>query len=107
MLHRLLRQDLTYWAPTGFDEYGDPGFDDPDFLVGRWEDRVEQFVSAKGDQQQSRAVVYLNVDVEVGGYLYRGTSSELDPEDINSGQILKVDEVPDWKGRETLFKIYI
>lgn len=111
MLHRLLRQDITYWAlaDPAFDMFGDPLLEDPESLVGRYEGRTMLFIDTKtGNQAQSRAIVYLTDEVKVGGYLYSGVSSEADPDDVDGAdQIRRVDYVPDAYGRETLYKAYL
>lgn len=103
LLTRLLKQTVTYWGNPAPDGWGGFTFDDPLAIVGRWEDRTELFINAAtGREERSRAVVYLNQDVDVGGYLYLGTatdSADDNPKDVDGAfQIKAFEKSPDIKG---------
>jgi hypothetical protein len=65
-------QDLTYWAPTGSDRYGNKGYAAPIALKGRWEDKNEEFVAPGGATITSAAVALVDRDLLVQGYLAEG-----------------------------------
>jgi len=47
-------------------------------IICRWEKKQQLFINDQGEQELSQAIVYVNQDVDVGGYLYLGEESELD-----------------------------
>lgn len=71
-------QQITYWPATP-DGFGGNSFTTPQTIKGRWEDHVEETVDGMGNKLISNAVVYLDADVVVGGYLYLGVSAAADP----------------------------
>jgi len=79
-LDRFYRQTLTYWGAPVTDGYGGWTFATPVEIQGRWEDKQELFINAKGEQALSRARVFVDQAVVNGGYLYSGTSSATNPQ---------------------------
>jgi len=77
----LLNQTITYWAPSSYDKFGVGTYDDPVTVIGRWEDKQELFIDVNGKEVRSSSIVYLEDDVETGGYLYLGESTETTPID--------------------------
>ena len=75
-------QDATYWARLGEGAQG-PIYDTPAAITVHWENRQELFVTSKGDEELSNAVVYADQELGVDGYLYLGTSVTVDPRDVN------------------------
>lgn len=84
-----LRESITYWAPSGVDNFGDPSFATPVTLKAKWEDRTELFVSNEGREERSRSVVYVDTDVLFGGYLLRGVSTTADPLTVTNAFLIK------------------
>ena len=74
IITRMLKETCTYW-PTVADGYGGVEFGAPVAVACRWEDKAELFVDDTGREAVSRAVVYVDTDLEVGGYLARGDYS--------------------------------
>ena len=70
---------VTYWAPEGFTAHGLPGFAAPVALMARWMLKNVLFRSLDGREVTSEAVVLLGQDVQIGGKLLLGTSTELTP----------------------------
>lgn len=114
------RQTATYWRPgtsatsgATYDKYGDPDLSSPFYLSDqgtrqsvRWEDKAEKFIRDNGDEEMSHAIVWSNTTAfAVGGYLYKGHSTATDPETVRGAfQILRVEAIPDIKGRNTIYK---
>ena len=81
----------------------------------RWENRQELFIDPSGNETLSKAVVYLDQEVDLGGYLYLGTlddfsSSEPTPRDsdaINAKEIRSVRKSFNIKGGSFLFKAWL
>jgi hypothetical protein len=76
---RNLRQTVTYWGNPTPDGWGGYTFDSPVQIIGRWEGRMEMFVTADGKEVRSQAVVFVAQDLDVDGYVYLGTSAEANP----------------------------
>lgn len=109
-----MRQTATWWALSSRDDYGDPTFSTPVSLAPgtdtgvRWENKVEKFISQGGDEDYSRAVVYCTTELAVGDYLYLGTSTEADPDDVDGAdQIRMVGAVPNIRNRYTLYRVLL
>lgn len=98
-----LNQEITYWAPGAEDRYGTITYGEPTLLRGRWEDRNEEVKTTGGDTIVSRAVVFVDRDLLIGGYLAKGDYSTLsDPTLIASaGEIQVWAAVPDLRNVST------
>ena len=87
---RNLKQTLTYWAlSTGHNKDGSRKFSTPVEVMGRWEDKQELFVNANGEETQSTAKVFVASDVEIGGWLYLGISTDADPQNVTGTKEIK------------------
>ena len=84
-----LRESVTYWEVTGVDNSGDPIFATPIAVKAKWEDRTELFIDGEGREQRSKSVVYVDTDLIVGGYLFRGSSSVSDPLSVSGAFMIK------------------
>ena len=69
ILTSMLKQACAYWAPGNADGFGGFSYSAPVWILCRWEDRQEKFIDDNGQEILSRALVYVDQDVEVGGYL--------------------------------------
>lgn len=71
---------ITYWRREGSDGEGGSVFAAPVILQARWEEKTELVHDLQGQEFVSHSRVYVErVRLDVGGYLYLGTSLELDP----------------------------
>lgn len=71
---------ITYWSiadTTG--RAGKPSFNAPVAINGFWMERNEQFRDGQGRENVSQAIVRVDTDLALGGYLYNGTSAEAVP----------------------------
>jgi hypothetical protein len=111
ILSGLLNQTITYWASPTKDGYGGFTFDTGVEIDGRWEDKQEIFMDASGEQLLSRAVVYLNQDVDIGGYLYNGASTGIaasNPQEVTGAiRVMMFNKVPDLNNTEYVRKIWL
>lgn len=90
-----LKQDVTYWSPSSFDKFGNQIWAAPSAIKGRWEDRTELFIQDTGEEVRSKALVYIDSDVEVGGYLFLGSSISADPSTVTgSREIVDFRKIP-------------
>jgi hypothetical protein len=72
----------VYWGKPTPDGYGGRVFSEPREVDVRWEERGVIFVDATGQEQVSQAVVVMGELPVVGGYLWRGTESQLASEEL-------------------------
>ena len=70
-----LNQIATYWPPVGNDGYGGKRFGVPVVIACRWEDRIEVFRDAAGNESQSVAVIYVDRLLELRGMIMLGNHS--------------------------------
>ncbi len=73
----------TLWEVDDVDSAGDPSFSpaSPRTVSVRWEQREEVFRGASGEELRAGHVVWLGEDVNVGDFLYLGTSTQAVPTD--------------------------
>jgi hypothetical protein len=64
----------VYWPPAGYDTNGKPILGPAQQLCGntRWEDHVEEYLNQAGQSFTSKAKVYVQVPLEIGGRLWQG-----------------------------------
>lgn len=91
--------NITYWAPGVPDGYGGVTYGAPLALKGRWEDKQEEYLNAKLEEELSNAIVFFPSSVNIqndGGYLYNGASVATDPTKVaNAFRIAQVLKTPD------------
>lgn len=103
LLAKKCKQTAVYWGNPVEDGFGGKTFDDPIELSPdddngvRWEEKVQVIIDENGVSHISRAVVFLQQDVDVEGCLYLGTLDDLvdyldssagsyiDPMDVEEG----------------------
>ena len=110
---RHLNQTLVYWKKTGNDGEGGFEYATPEDLNGRCEFKVEQVLSALGEEKVSRARVFLEQEVEEGGYLYLGSlddsnmdSAPLPETTEGSMRIIAFETIPRLDGPGNLYKAF-
>src|SRR5688500_5835038 len=102
-LSRMLKQDVTYWAPSGQSLEGGVTYEASVVLKARWENRAQEFSSQSGETAVSRALIYLQVPVAIGGYVYEGESEEADPRNLDDAQeIRQIASIPDLRNVQQL-----
>jgi len=109
-----LKQVAVYWGNPQNDGAGGRTFDDPVELSVRWEQRQELFIDANGQESTSKAVVYLDQDIDIGGYLYLGDLDDLssaeegDPLTVSGAyEIRGSKKLPDIKADRFLRKVWL
>jgi len=114
IIAKMLKQTAVYWELSSleFDNYGQPIPTTPIEIKVRWEDVGEQFLDEKGTMQLSRAKVFVDRDVEVGGVLMLG---ELDSgvdennpkENDNAWEIRRFEKLPTLRATQFLRTVYL
>ena len=114
ILTKMLKQTAVWWPLTsvGFDDYGQPIPSTPVEIKVRWEDVGEEFLDVRGTIQMSRARVYVDRDVELGGVLMLGELDsgvdEANPkENDNAWEIRRVEKLPNLRNTEYLRTCYL
>ena len=109
---RKLIHTAVYWGSPVADGYGGQSFADPVELAVRWEDLQEVFTNQNGDEQVSKAFVMLAQAVDLNGFLYLGSLTDLssadegDPQIVDDAHLLEsVGQVANVKGSETVFEV--
>ena len=111
--NRNLKQMALYWDTPTPSGWGGDTWDDPVEINCRWEQKHEIFINAEGDEVRSQAVVYLDQDVDLGGYLMLGdlddiSSSTESPDDVDSAfEIRAFAKIPNIKGTKFVRKAWL
>lgn len=84
LITRMLKQTAVYWALQGdesgskdHDAFGRTQWTTPIEISCRWEDKNEKFVDESGEEQVSKAVVYVDQDALLGGVLMLGELTDI------------------------------
>lgn len=105
-LTRNMRQTATYWGPGVADGFGGKTYAAPIQVKVRWEDTNVLFVDQNGNEVVSKAVVYVDTDLSVGGYLLLGISTASNPTTIiGTHEIRNISKSPNIRGTKFLRKI--
>ena len=114
IITKMLKQTAVWWPLTAarFDGYGQPIPSTPVEIKVRWEDVGEEFLEYKGTTQLSRAKVYVDRDVEVGGILMLGglgdITDESNPkENDNAWEIRRVEKLPTLSAKQFLRTVFL
>lgn len=110
----MLKQYAVWWplASVEYDDYGQPIPTSPVEIKVRWEDVSEEFLDDKGTLQISRAKVYVDRDIKVGGVLMlgeldSGVDEDNPKENENAWEIRRVEKLPNLKVSEFLRTVYL
>lgn len=104
-----LHQTATYFAPGVPNGFGKLSFDavTPVIIAVRWEGRQVLFRDAQGRESMSKAIIYTETQVELGGFLALGnvgTATGLDPRATSANEIRQIGQSPSLRAAQTLFK---
>lgn len=113
-IKRFLNQTLVYWGNPQDDGEGGFTYDAPIEIRGRCEYRVEIVRGDMNEEVVSRARVYLDREVQHGGYLYLGTLDDsaigdnMHPSSTDEAmRILSLDKIPRLRGPGLLIKAFV
>lgn len=106
-------QKAVWWKRSASpDEFGRYNFAEPVEIDCRWVDARGQFRNAKGEAQDSRAVIYVDREMDVGDMLKKGEmdtgTTPLDPS--NDGlayPIIFFGDTPDFDNLEHLYTVHL
>ena len=105
IIKKVLVQDATYWGTPAEDGYGKHTFAAPVAIKVRWDDVQEKFVNTAGEEEISKAKVMVGQDMDLGGYLYLGTSASTNPEDLDGAWPIKAfKKIPEIASKVNFFR---
>lgn len=105
---RLMKQDATHWAQSGFDMYNAATFASPQAIKVRWEGKDITVVDSKGNEVQTKSKIFSTAVLKEGDQILLGTSVAADPDSVpGAAQILRVDTIPDIRALHTLYVAYL
>lgn len=119
IIKRMRKQTAVYWALASadsggrsHDDFGQPVVTGPVEIKCRWEAKTEEFIAANGTKQSSRAQVYVDRDVDVGGVLMLGELTDVVPgedakENEDAWEIKRFDKIPNLRATEFLKIAYL
>lgn len=113
-LIRQLKDDIVYWGTPSPDGFGGATFADYVDLKGRWEDRNDLFIDTEGKESMTKAVVYVTQDMDLGGWLFKGLTTDISsadqdaPQDVdNAYEIRGFKKVSNMKGDGYERKVFL
>jgi len=103
VITKMLRQKAVYWAPGSVNAFGEIQLGIPTEVKCRWEDKHDEFIDSQGETVVSNAVVFVDSNLAVGGYLWLGNIgvAPLDPKK-DAYLIRKFEKLPNFKATEYL-----
>jgi hypothetical protein len=106
---RALIDDVTIWTAGVPDGFGGRSIGVRAVGKCRWEDRNETFINVQNQQEEiSRAVVFLDRDVQPGDWIYHGVSAAADPATVPTAyQVRRFDKVPNRRNLLAVRKVFI
>lgn len=110
-----LTEDLVYWPRPRSDGRGGYVTGDPEAIKGRWNDVEERIFDDTGEEVAVKAKVEVGVDIDEGGFLFRGALTGLqtdkrskDPTKIREAKLIqRYKETPTFKGNQTVRVAYL
>ncbi len=101
-------QTATYWGAPVPDGYGGSTFTTPISIKVRWEEKQEEFLTSFGQPVFSQAVVRTDIDIDIGGYLFLGSSSIADPTSVEGAfPVKRFSKTPDLRNAELARKVWL
>lgn len=103
-----LRDTITYWAPTGESVEGKTTWASPIQYKARYEEKTEIVKDAQGKDVNSKARVYLEDNVALGGYIFNGKSKETNPTTVSGAyEIISKGRTSDLRRMRTLTMVML
>lgn len=104
IIRKMRRQKAVYWGSPQPDGYGGTVVAMPVEIDCRWEDVQELIKTANGEEAMSKSQVYVDRDLDEGGYLWLGELDDLpqdpsNPKANGADEIMKFGKLPTLKVR--------
>jgi len=112
LITRMLKMVAVYWSLSGVDRYGGRVWGEPVEISCRWEDVAVEYIDPQGAKHVSQSVVFVEMDVEIGGVLMLGElssgvneSSPLSNE--GAREIKQFSKIPNLRVSEYVRRVYL
>lgn len=102
-----LLQDVTYWAPGVENIYGQAASSAPVLIKGRWQDKIQQVIGSRGEEVTSSAMVFVDRDVAVSGFLALGDLTDQASPPAGAREIQNYSSIPDLRTLGAEKKAYL
>jgi hypothetical protein len=97
VITRMRKQQAVWWGQTDApDSFGVPRLNVPVQILCRWDDETVEFIGKDGTPQVSKAVVYVDRDMQIGDILWLGSIANIATSQaprVNAGWV----EIKGWK----------
>ena len=112
IIKTMRKQDAVYWPFSSINQFGKKSVGTAVPIRVRWDDVSEEFLDGQGERQLSKALVYVDRVMALGGILMKGTTSNITDavdikENANAWEIRRFDEIPDIKAKQFLRIAYL
>jgi hypothetical protein len=106
-MHVRLPQKCTYWTSTP-DGFGGYTYGAPLVIDCRWQEAAEKFLGMRGLEEISRAVVFIDHDMNVNDWVYLGETVAADPSLVEGAfQVRAFRSVPDLRAIKKVRKVML
>ena len=82
LIAKWLNQTAVYWGTPVYGGAGGRTFAEAAEISVRWEDKQEVYRDQAGAEHTSSAVVFVNEDLDLGGYLFLGELTDLASDEL-------------------------
>ncbi len=89
MIGRDYPQKATYWKTPTPDGFGGFSYGIPEVISVRWEERQTEFFTPTGELRQSRAVIFVESELDLGAILLLGERTDTDPSTLDDAWKIK------------------
>jgi len=115
MIGSFRKQKAVFWADSEEnDGFGSPVYETPVEINVRWKKVNELFIDEYGKEKTSNAIVYPDIEISNGDYLYLGLLDDLTTEQKEDPKLLddvfsvkKIEKVVDINNIDSLFKVWL
>jgi hypothetical protein len=106
ILDGTLIDTITYWTRSGLTNEGNPTYNTPVTTTGRWEQAQTLLRDSNGEDLTSDAYVYTNTSLNIGDWIFLGTSASASPPNTAFEIRYKIIR-RDLSGSETITRYYL
>lgn len=102
MRSKLNIDSVTHWPIVSTNDFGEEQFGAPVLIDARWEDRVTNIRLATGEEYQSKATVFTDVELALGSKVAQGDYTAVaDPDLAGAYEVREVMGIPSMRTNQT------
>lgn len=106
MLDTFLKQKATYWIGEP-DGYGGYTWSDPVVIDVRWQENRELTKDSEGNEVVSNTQVWTMENIPYEAKMYKGETTETNPDNLDTYDIIKKANRVDLDGNEDGYKVWL